>query len=421
MTTSATPPSERPIPDRSEVVIVGAGLAGLSAARRLHDAGRDVVVIEAGDGVGGRVRTDIVDGCRLDRGFQVLLTAYPEFGRQFDAAALDVRCFAPGAMVWDGGRMSTVGDPLRRPLTTVSTVTSPVGTVGDKLRLLRQRVRLQRADPKQLLRGDDIATVDALRREGFSERVIDRLFVPLVGGIQLDPSLQTSRRMFDVIQRSLLVGDVGVPNAGMGALSEQLASHVPSDRIHLNRPVTSVAPGTVTIAGRSIGADRVVVATDGPSAARLLDLPEVESNPATCVWFAAAAPPISEPFVVLDASGSGPAVNIAVMTNVAPGYAPDGTALIAVALPGVFDPDAAAMARRRVRSIWGQQVESWRALRTDAIAHGQPRQHPPFSPKQRVALGDGLFVCGDHRDTASIQGALYSGRRCADAVLTSLT
>lgn len=416
-----SPSPSTQLPDRAEVVVVGAGLAGLSAARRLHEAGRDVIVIEAGDGVGGRVRTDVVDGYRLDRGFQVLLTAYPEFDRQFDAAALDVRCFAPGAMVWDGSRMSRVGDPLRRPRTTVSTVASNVGSVGDKLRLLRQRVRLQRADPRHLLRGDDIATVEALRQEGFSERMIDRFFVPLVGGIQLDPSLQTSRRMFDVIQRCLLVGDVGVPNEGMGALSDQLASHVPGDRIHLNRAVESVGPGTVTVAGHSIGADRVVVATDGPSAAGLLDLPAVESNPATCVWFAADTPPITNPFVVLDASGNGPTANIAVMTNVAPGYAPDGTALIAVALPGLFDPDTEAGARQQVRSIWGAQVDGWRALRTDAIAHGQPRQHPPFSPKQRVALGDGVFVCGDHRDTASIQGALYSGRRCAEAVLSSLT
>ena len=416
----AGPDVARTLPDRAEIVVVGAGLAGLSAARRLHEAGRDVVVLEAADGVGGRVRTDIVNGYRLDRGFQVLLTAYPEFREQFDADALDMRCFAPGAMVWDGRRMSTVSDPFRRPLTAWSTALAPIGTFGDKLRVLRQRLRLQRADPKQLLRGDDVSTVDALEAEGFTRRMIDGFFVPLVGGIQLDPTLRTSRRMFDVIQRSLIVGEVGVPNAGMGALSEQMASHLPAERIHLRAVVEAVAPGEVIVGGRAVSAERVVVATDGPAAARLLGLPEVGSNPATCVWFAAATPPITEPFVVLDASGVGPASNFAVMTNVAPGYAPDGSALIAAALPGVLDPDAEPVARRQAAAIWGEQVDGWRHLRTDTIAHGQPTQRPPFSPKQRVALGDGRFVCGDHRDTASIQGALYSGRRCADAVLASL-
>ena len=124
---------------------------------------------------------------------------------------------------------------------------------------------------------------------------------------------------------------------------------------------------------------------------------------------------------MLDGVRSGPALNVVVMSNVAPEYAPAGSALIAAACPGVNDPDIEPGVRAQLRSIWGPAVDTWRHLRTDAIAHGQPRQHPPFSPKQRIALGDGIFVCGDHRDTASIQGALYSGRRCGEAVVTSLT
>ena len=408
-------------PLRVDVVIVGAGLAGLATARRLVEAGREVVVLEASDGVGGRVRTDVVDGHRLDRGFQVMLTGYPEYQLVFDTEALDMRTFAPGAMVWDGERLSTVSDPFRRPSAALASATAPVGSFGDKLRVLRQRLRLQRSDPRRLLRGDDIPTLDALRADGFSEQMIERFFVPLVGGIQLDPSLATSRRMFDVIQRTLIVGDVGVPNLGMGEVSRQLASRLRGDSVYLGTPAREVAGGRVVVeGGRTVEADRVVVATEGPAASDLLGLPAVESNPATCVWFAADRPPITEPFIVLDSTGGQP-LNIAVMTNVAPGYSGDGSAIIAAAVPGVFDPDAEPGARARATAIWGDQVAGWRHLRTDAIAHGQPRQHPPFSPKQRVAVGDGLFVCGDHRDTASIQGALFSGRRCAEAVLDSLT
>ncbi len=422
---TASPPSPdsvAPLPEEAEVVVVGAGLAGLAAARVLHRAGRDVVVLEASDGVGGRVRTDEIDGHRLDRGFQVLLTAYPELDRQLDVAALRLRRFEPGGLVWLGDRLHLLGDPLRRPRTLPSSATAPVGSLLDKARILRQRLRLTRTPAPDLLRGDDIPTIDALRDEGFSEAMVERFFRPLVGGIQLDPSLSTSRRMFDVVLKSLLTGDAAVPADGMGAIPAQMAAALPPDTIRLHSPVTSIEAGAVIVAGgRRVKAERVVVATEGPVAAELLDLPTVGSNPATCVWFATPSPPSCDGFIVLDGTGHGPALNVAVMSEVAPSYAPTGSSVIAAACPGVFDPDAETAVRRQLRSIWGDGVDRWRHLRTDTISHGQPDQRPPFSPKQRVALGDGLFVCGDHRDTGSIQGALYSGRRCGEAVLAGLT
>ena len=145
------------------VAIVGAGLAGLSCAVALHDAGVPVRLFEASDGVGGRVRTDRVDGFTLDRGFQVALTAYPEMHRQLDLAGLDLQAFDPGALVWRNGRGAVVGDPFRRPSTVLSTATAPIGSVFDKARIGLLRRRLRGVHPVQLLRNPDRSTRQALR------------------------------------------------------------------------------------------------------------------------------------------------------------------------------------------------------------------------------------------------------------------
>jgi phytoene dehydrogenase-like protein len=407
-------------PHRPDVVVVGAGLAGLAAATHLHRAGVSVVVLEQSDGVGGRVRTDHVDGFLLDRGFQVLLTAYPEAHRQLDLEALDLRRFDPGALVWlDRGYV--VGDPFRQPSTLLPTVMAPIGSPADKLRILRLRRRVGKGHAALLLRGEELTTAEMLRREGFSQRVVERFFRPLFAGIQLDPTLTTSRRMFDIIFRSLGTGDATVPARGMQAIPDQLASQLPDGAVRLGHTVRSVeAQAVVLDDGTRVEARAVVTAVEGPAASALLGLPAVGSRPVACVYFAAPTAPVPHHLVVLDGSSRGPALNVAVMSNVAPSYAPPGHHLVACAVPGSVDGDLETTVRAQLRGWWGSQVDRWSHLRTYRIHHGQPDQSPPLHPKRTVTLPDGRFVCGDHRDTGSIQGALYSGRRCAEAVLSHL-
>ena len=415
------------LPTQVDVVVIGAGLSGLAAARQIQQSGFSVVILEASDAVGGRVRTDNVDGFLLDRGFQVLLTAYPELATQVDMNALDLQAFDPGALVWMQSKNSVPGkghvvsDPFRKPSTLFATTFAPIGSLFDKMRIVLLRLRVLRGLAPNLLRNKDMSTLDALRSAGFSQRMIETFFKPLFGGVQLDPQLATSRRMFDIIFRSLSEGQSVLPARGMQALPEQLASQLTHNTVHLNSPVQSLDGTTVTSRnGERIAARAVVVATDGPSASTLLGLPAVQSRTAGCVYFSADTPPNDKKYVILDGSGKGPVLNVALISNVAPSYAPPGKHLIAAALPGVITGDLEQLARQQLREWWGPQVDSWKHLRTYAISHGGPVQSAPFSPKQRVSLGNGRFVCGDHRDTGSIQGALYSGRRCGEAVVRSL-
>lgn len=418
------------LPSSVDVAVVGGGLAGLAAARAVQSAGRSVVVLEASDGVGGRVRSDSVDGFIVDRGFQVLLTAYPEAQQQLDLDALALRAFDPGSMVWAAGRPWAMGDPLRRPGLAVASALAPFGSLTDKARLGRLLWRMRSADPRLLLRSPDLSTTDWLADLGFSSRAVDRFFRPLLGGIQLDAELAGSARMAAAVLHCLAVGDSAVPAAGMQAIPNQLASHLAQGVVHLNTPVASVASGSVRVAdGREVRAKAVVVATEAPAAAQLLTgrVADRGSRPAVAVWFRASRAPVQQRLIVLDGERSGPALNVAVMSNVAPEYVPSsaapGTATVVAACPSVdaATPEASIveMVRQQLVRWWGGEVASWDVLAVHRIAHAQPSAVPPFGPKRSQSLGDGLWVCGDHRDTPSIQGALFSGRRCAEALLAS--
>ena len=409
----------------SDVLIVGAGLAGLVCAQDLTRAGVACTVLDSSDGVGGRVRTDAVDGFLLDRGFQILLTAYPEVQRRLDVDALEVCLFEPGAAIRRHGRFHRVSDPLRRPLGIPWTVAAPIGTLADKARLVRLVFDVRRHTVRELLRRPDSTTAERLARAGFSERMMESFWQPLFAGIQLDPDLEVSSRRFETILRMLAAGSTGVPRRGMGTIPAQIASTLDEEGVRLGATVGRIdGTSVVLVGGEHISGRAVVVATEGPVAHRLLGdrVADPGSRPAACCWFAAPRPPLSGPLLMLDGEASGPAKNVAVMSEVSPSYAPAGRALVAAAVPGTaaLDPTVTGRVREQLARWFDSGTADWDHLRTDVIEHGQPVQAPPLRPKQRVALGEGVFVCGDHRDTASIQGAMFSGGRTASAVLEHL-
>jgi phytoene dehydrogenase-like protein len=412
-----------PSPD---VLIIGAGLAGLCCARRLAEAGVSFQIIEASDGVGGRVRTDEVDGFLLDRGFQVLLTAYPEAKKALDYAQLNLKGFSPGAFSWFAGRMNRLVDPWRTPGMWRVALRSDFGTLADKFRIARLRARLQRNSIEQLFRRPDRSTKDDLVAEGFSSEMIHRFFRPFIGGILLDGELKSSSRMFEFVFKMLSEGDTAIPARGMGAIPAQLAANLPSDTIRLNCKAESLHANEITLqGGETLQARAIVIAADGPAAAHLVGEAEPASRSVTCFYYAADESPVPHPLLVLNGDGAGPVNNFAVMTQVAPSYAPAGKHLISISVLGIqqlTDVQLGGFIIAQMKNWFGPVARSWRFLKSYRIPHAQPQQVPgALEPPQRpVRIRPGIYVSGDHCDNASINGAMLSGRRSAEAVLADL-
>ncbi|MBU8900427.1 FAD-dependent oxidoreductase [Corallococcus sp. M34] len=410
-----------------EVIVVGAGLAGLACARALRQSRVRVQLLEAGDAPGGRVRTDAHEGFLLDRGFQVYLTAYPEGRRVLDLEALSLRAFHPGARVWRGGKLRTLVDPARHPLQALGHLFEPVGDLGDKLRVLELRQQAGSGELEDVWHRPQRTSLRYLRDLGFSDAMLEAFLRPFFAGVFLERPLETSSRMLEFVFRMFATGHAAVPARGMGAIAEQLATQLPAGTLRMHVPVTEVWGHRVRLEdGEALRADAVVVATDPRTASGLLlGMPEPAMHAVTCLYFAAPEPPVEGPWLVLDGEGHGPVNHVAVMSEVSPDYAPRGQALICATVLGATLDEGTLEARARAQlAEWfgSSAVSAWRLLRTDVIPHALPAQplsilHEPHRP---VRLSPGLYVCGDHRDNASIDGALTSGRRAAEAVLRDL-
>jgi phytoene dehydrogenase-like protein len=398
-------------------------MAGLTAAVELQRQGKNVLVLEASDRPGGRIKTDQVNGFLLDRGFQVLLTAYPECKRLLDYDALHLCKFIPGGIILNEKGMHEIGDPTRRPLSLFTTLAAPVGTLNDKLQMLMLKKVLMRNSVDTLFKQDEISTRQALQRYGFSPAMVANFFEPFLGGIFLENKLNTSRRMFDFVFKMFSEGDTCVPAAGMEAIPKQLAAHLSAGQIRCRQRVTAIDGQEVhTESGQVYTASSIILATEATGlVSRYKPTVNTAHKTVTNIYFTAEHSPIPKPILALNASEHRLVNNLCVMNEIAPGYAPEGQYLISVSVNGsTNDTDVTLTSRvqQELKQWFGNAVYDWDHLRTYQVAYALPENTSVVHEivPQDIKLKEGLYVCGDHLLNGSINAAMRSGRLAAEAI-----
>jgi phytoene dehydrogenase-like protein len=413
------------------VAIIGAGLSGLSCAIRLTQAQVNIRVFEASDRVGGRVRSDVINGFTLDHGFQVLLTAYPACRELLDYDALRLQAFEPGAAVRYRDGFSYLGDPWRRPMRALQTAFSPVGTFGDKFRIARLRYQASRGTLDDLFARPHQSTLARLDQDGFSASMIQAFFRPFLGGVYLDPSLEASSRMLEFVFRMFAAGDIAVPADGMAAIPRQLSEQLPRGTIELSRSVAAIKDGVIHLSdGEVVSPQRIIVATESNAAARLTGDASLATSWRTTTnhYFVCNQSPRADRMLILagdeyrrdQAHRIG---TVAVMSDVASTYAPQGKSLVSVSMAETIEDDANAcgdevsIVKRQLRRWFGSGVDSWQHLQTYRVPYGLPTV--TLDRIESVRRLGNVLVCGDYLETPSIQGAMHSGLAAADAYLQS--
>ena len=416
----------------TSIAIVGAGPAGLVAARRLSQDGFDVTVFEREDRVGGRVRSLQDSGFVFDRGFQVLFTAYPAARRELDLDSLQLRHYKPGALVCSDGRRRLVADPFREPTKLPQALLSSAISTGDKLRVLRLRRELRNTPIHEIWGRDDDTIRNYLQDRGFSRRFVEHFAEPFFGGITLDRTLSTSKRVFEFTFKMLAEGTAAVPKEGMGAITHHLAAraNAAGADIRLETPVDAVDPAgdevLVEVAGHTSPYDAAIVATDSPTAATLTGVESIPTEGHGCITQYFGIPVANafdlEPRILLNADADSPNL-IAPVSVVAPEHAAsDVTILSATTLghrPNESDIDLAVRTRETLAGWFPEySVSDLNLVHTERIEFGQFAQPPGIHERlPNVRDPDGpIYLAGEYTHDASINGALESGRTAANAV-----
>ena len=401
------------------VIVVCAGLSGLACASDLIAAGAAVRVLEASDGVGGRMRTDRQAGFLFDRGFQVFNTSYPQVRRRIGLRALQLRPFTPGVLLHTSQGRVRFTDPTRQPRQAADVLAGRLAGPRDLAALTLLSTRDMLGPASRIRHRRDQTTLAALRRAGISGDLIERLFRPFLAGVFLEDELETSSRFFHLVWRSMLRGSLCLPRHGIQAVPEQLAAALPPGTVRLQTPVSELTSEGVLLAdGSERPADAIVVATGAAAAASLLPgLNVPTTRTVTTLYHAVPASPLAEPTLLVDTERE--VLHTSVLSDVTPGYASNGRALVSTSVLGAGDAGVEAAVRSRLAVLYQADTADWEHLATYTVEGALPAMLPPWPLSRGSRVGPGRYVCGDHRATGSVQGALASGARAAREVLAA--
>jgi len=410
----------------AEVIIIGAGIAGLTAAKLLKAAGRSVLVLEASDGVGGRVRTDEVDGYLLDLGFQVFLTAYPEAKNLLDYKALELCKFDPGALILNREGITRMGDPIRQPGSLVSTLLSSAATFTDKMRMLRLKLKLSGKTIDGIFSEPETTTTEYLNRAGFSGTIMNQFFRPFMTGIFLEDKLSTSSRMFEFVFKMFSEGDAAIPAKDMGMIPKQLAECLSREELLFHQNVAEVANGKVTSAGGiTYQGNMVLIATDPLRSPIRYGNSIIAHHSVSNMYFTARKRPFDLPLIALNTLPGKLVNNIAVMDRISPAYAVNGDSLISLSLIGEHTSANQAELQEGVVNelkLWYPEAVSWKHLKTYHIDYALPNDDQVSNEPNDKALrlNAQTFICGDYLMNGSINAAIKSGRLAAEAIINTI-
>ena len=407
-----------------EVAIIGAGLAGLACAIELQKNNINFQIFEASDGVGGRVRSDVIDGFILDRGFQLYNPSYPEGKRLLNYDALDLKPFIPGVAIRDNKRLRIVVDPFRAKGFRLNLLKDIPGNPLSYLGLLRYFLSYLVTSDAQIATTKDISASDSLIKSGVRGNLLEKLLRPFLKGVFLESDLKTSRKFLDVVLKTFLRGTPSVPAQGMQVISDQLASKLPMEKISLNTKIIKIEGNKLQTENEEIIAKKIVVATDPTTAISWLNLEEKIMHTVT-TWYFKADQRVAElvkgkPILFVDASNNGPLANAVVLTNAASSYAPPGQVLVSASAISPHQNADLESVKKHLSVIFGLDTNSWQLIKQYQIKEALASMYPPFSLINSNQISEDLFVAGDHRATSSIQGALLSGTNAATLVKVSL-
>lgn len=417
------------------VIVVGAGLAGLVCARRLHLAGVPVLVVDADDRPGGRLKTDRAGGFLLDRGFQVFLTAYPNAARELDLDALELGEFRKGAYIFHGSGLhllepQTFGQMLRSRFQILKDKTIPL---ADKKLLAKFSSNEGQISPRQAFASTPESGLEYLENYGFGDEMLDRFLRPFFGGIFLDKDLKVDARQLLFVWAMMNQGRTVVPAQGMQAIADQIAADIPRYLFRFGNRVSEVIRdgrgypcGVRFDTSEVLEASEVVIATEADEAARLLGQPATEGyKSSTCLYFETPTPMVDGPYLVLNGSGTGIVNHVAPLSSAAPTYAPAGKHLASVTVlgnPGQSDEELAEMAKQELNA-WAPDKGTymWRFIRAYRIRFAQLAQPVGFVERLsgNITNQDGLYRAGEFTENSSIDGAIRSGMECAALILSN--